>query len=217
MATTISEEISNKLAEDIINGVIKPGQKLEEQVIAERFDVSRTPVRDAFKQLAVTGLIESRPHRGVTVVELELDQLNDLFEALGEIEAVCAMLSAQRMNVVERKHLENLHNNEASVLEEKNDEAYFEYNELIHSAIHKGSHNKTLVEIAQDLRRRLSPFRHSMFFREGNWPDHTSMEHDELIHAILNSQGDEAFQAMRSHVANSALNAISYLGESRGE
>jgi DNA-binding GntR family transcriptional regulator len=64
MRTIISEEISSHLAEDIINGVFKPGQKLEEQAIAERFNVSRTPVRDAFKQLAATGLIDrtgSRP------------------------------------------------------------------------------------------------------------------------------------------------------------
>jgi len=61
VSTTISEEISSYLAEDIINGVFKPGQKLEEQAIAKRFKVSRTPVRDAFKQLAATGLIESRP------------------------------------------------------------------------------------------------------------------------------------------------------------
>jgi DNA-binding GntR family transcriptional regulator len=217
MATTIAEQISNRLAEDIINGVFVPGQKLEEQAIAERFEVSRTPVRDAFKQLLSTGLIESRPHRGVAVVDLELDQLNDLFEALGEVEAICARLSAQRMNIVERKHLENLHLKEASVLEEKADRVYFDYNEQVHSAIHKGAHNKALVEIAQDLRRRLSPFRRSMFFTEGNWPDHTSMEHDELISAILSGDMNKAYAEMSDHVANSALNAITYLSETRGE
>lgn len=217
MTTTISEEISSRLAEDIINGVFKPGQKLEEQAIAKRFDVSRTPVRDAFKQLASTGLIESRPHRGVTVVNLELEQLNDLFEALGEIEAICARLSAQRMNIMERKYLENLYNREASVLEVKDDEAYFEYNEEIHSTIHKGAHNRALAEIAQDLRRRLSPFRGSIIFKKGNWPDHTSMEHDDLIKAILSSDAEGAYQAMSGHVANSAFNAISYLTETRGK
>jgi DNA-binding GntR family transcriptional regulator len=217
VSTTISEEISSHLAEDIINGVFKPGQKLEEQAIAKRFKVSRTPVRDAFKQLAATGLIESRPRRGATVVELDLDQVSDLFEALGELEAICARLSAQRMNVIERKHLENLYAMEASVLAEKDDVAYFDYNEQIHSAIHKGAHNNELADFAQDLRLRLSPFRRSTFFREGNWPYHSSMEHDELIAAILASDKEKAYDAMRSHVASSALHAISYVGESRGE
>ncbi len=215
MAQTIAEHISSCLAEDIINGILRPGQKLEEQAIAERFEVSRTPVRDAFKQLLATGLAESRPHRGVTVVNLELDQLNELFEALGEVEAICARLSAQRMNTMERKQLENLYKREASVLAEKNDQLYFDYNEQIHSAIHKGAHNSALAEIAQDLRRRLSPFRRSSFFKEGNWPDVKSMEHDDLIKAILSSDLHAAYDAMNSHVANSALNAMSYLMDTR--
>ncbi len=215
MTAPISEVISSNLAEDIINGVFKPGQKLEEQAIAKRFKVSRTPVRDAFKLLAMTGLIESRPHRGVTVVELDLDQVSDLFEALSEAEAICARFSAQRMKVVERKQLENLHSREAGVLAEKDDVAYFEYNELIHTAIHNGAHNSVIAEFAQELRRKLSPFRRSTFFREGNWPHHSSMEHDELVEAILAADTEKAYNAMRNHVASSALNAISYMDESR--
>ncbi len=216
MTTTISEEISSQLVEDIINGVLKPGQKLDEQAVAERFNVSRTPVRDAFKQLAATGLIESRPHRGVTVIELEMKQINHLFEALGEIEAVCARLSAQRMTVVERKNLEVLHMKEARMLAEE-DSVYFDHNEQVHSAIQAGSHNEVLAEIAQDLRRRLSPFRSSIFFKEGNLPHHESMEHEELVEAILDSDKDKAYEAMHSHVASSAFNAITYLSELREE
>ncbi len=215
--TTISEEVASRLVEDIINGVFRPGQKLEEQAIAERFKVSRTPVRDAFKQLAATGLIESRPHRGVTVIELDLDQVYDLFEALSEVEAICARLSAQRMKMVERKHLENLYMQEASVLAAKDDLDYFGYNERIHSAIHQGAHNQALAEFARDLRLRLSPFRRSTFFKEGNWPHHSSMQHDELIEAILASDADKAFNAMRDHVANSGANALRYVSESHGE
>ena len=215
MTTTISEDISDRLAEDIITGVYKPGQKLDEQAIAKRFEVSRTPVRDAFKHLIGTGLIESRPHRGVTVVDFELDQLGYLFEALGEVEAVCARMSAQRMNAVERKLLEKLYLKESSVLALQDDLSYFEYNEQVHSSIHKGAHNRALLEIAQDIRRRLAPFRRSMFFREGNWSDHRSMEHDELVTAILESDMERASQVMRGHVADSALNAITYLEQTR--
>ena len=97
MSSTISDEICKKLAEDIITGVIGPGQKLEEKAIADQFDVSRTPVRDAFRQLEGTGLIQSKAHRGATVIDLDTDQLSDLYEALGEFEALCARLSARRL------------------------------------------------------------------------------------------------------------------------
>ena len=213
MATTISEQISAQLAEDIITGTIKPGEKLEEQAIAERFKVSRTPVRDAFKQLVSTGLIDSKPHRGVTVINLEIEQLSELFEALGEIEALCARLSAQRMTVVERKNLQNLHHRSQEVLGSDDILSYSDLNEQIHFAIHEGSHNAALVGVARDLWRRLSPFRRSIFFRRANRMTISSHEHDELIAAILEADTKAAQNSMSSHVANSALNAISYLSE----
>jgi DNA-binding GntR family transcriptional regulator len=213
MATTISEQISAQLAEDIITGTIKPGEKLEEQAIAERFKVSRTPVRDAFKQLISTGLIESKPHRGVTVINLEIEQLSELFEAIGEIEALCARLSAQRMSTVERKNLENLHRKSREVLKNDDYRTYSELNEQIHFAIHEGSHNSALASVAHDLWRRLSPFRRSVLFRRANRMSISSDEHDELVSAILNSDMHKAQQSMSSHIANSALNAISFLNE----
>lgn len=82
MNTTISDGICHQLVEDNITAKNPPGQKLEEQTIAKRFDVSRTPVRDAFRQLVGAGLASSRPHRGVTVANLRLDQINDMFEGL---------------------------------------------------------------------------------------------------------------------------------------
>lgn len=217
MATTISEQISAQLAEDIITGNIKPGEKLEEQVIAERFKVSRTPVRDAFKQLISTGLIESKPHRGVTVINLEIEQLSELFEALGEIEALCARLSAQRMTTVERKNLENLHRKSREVLKSDDILRYSDLNEQIHFAIHEGSHNAVLTGVARDLWRRLSPFRRSIFFRRANRMSNSSDEHNELIEAILDADMKRAQSAMSGHVANSALNAISFLSETQTE
>jgi DNA-binding GntR family transcriptional regulator len=214
MATTISEQISAQLAEDIITGIIGPGEKLEEQAIAERFNVSRTPVRDAFKQLVSTGLIESKPHRGVTVINLEIEQLAELFEALGEIEALCARLSAQRMSSVERKNLENLHLKAREVLQNKDIIKYSDLNEQIHFAIHDGSHNAALVGVARDLWRRISPFRRSVFFKRANRMKDSSTEHDELIEAILSADTKKAQDSMSSHVANSALNAISFLSDS---
>ena len=213
MATTISEQISAQLAEDIITGNIKPGEKLEEQTIAERFKVSRTPVRDAFKQLISTGLIESKPHRGVTVINMEIEQLSELFEALGEIEALCARLSAQRMTAVERMKLENLHKSSLKDLKTTDIRSYSDINEQIHFAIHEGSHNAALAGVARDLWRRLSPFRRSVFFQRANRMSDSSHEHDELIRAILEADLDTAQKSMRNHVANSALNAISFLSE----
>ena len=215
MNSTISDEICRKLADDIIAGAIGPGQKLEEKAVAEQFNVSRTPVRDAFRQLAGTGLIETRAHRGATVIDLNIDQLHDMFEALGEIEALCAKLSAQRMSAVERKQLEKLHQSSAAALEENDDAEYSDINDRFHRAIHQGSQNETLSNLAAELWQRLAPFRRSVFFKRLDRMSNSSHEHDDIVKLIVAGDADGAFAAMNNHVANSSLNAISYLAESR--
>lgn len=215
MSSTISDEICKKLAEDIIAGVIPPGQKLEEKAIAEQFKVSRTPVRDAFRQLEGTGLIESKAHRGATVIDLNTEQLADIFEALGEIEALCAKLSAQRMSSMERKRLENLHEQSKAPNDSKDEKKYSDLNEEIHKAIHDGSQNETLQALSADLWQRLAPFRRAFFFQRDDRMARSHDEHDEVIEAILSGDTEKAFTAMRNHVANSSLNALTYLDENR--
>ncbi len=215
MNSTISDEICKKLADDIISGTIGPGQKLEEKAVAEQFNVSRTPVRDAFRQLAGTGLIETKAHRGATVIDLNTDQLHDMFEALGEIEALCAKLSAQRMSAVERKQLEKLHQSSAAALSAKDDAEYSDINDKFHKAIHQGSQNETMSNLAAELWQRLAPFRRSVFFKRLDRMSHSSHEHDDIVSTIIDGDIEGAFTAMRNHVANSSLNAMAYLAESR--
>jgi len=119
------------------------------------------------------------------------------------------------MSTVERKKLENLHRKSREVLEDDDILSYSDLNEQIHFAIHEGSHNAALAGVARDLWRRLSPFRRSIFFRRANRMSVSSDEHDELIQAILDADMKRAQSSMGSHVANSALNAISFLSEAQ--
>jgi DNA-binding GntR family transcriptional regulator len=210
----MSESICHQLVDDIITGKIPPGQKLEEQAIAQRFDVSRTPVRDAFRQLVSTGLASSRPHRGVTVANLRVDQIGDMYEGLGELEALCSRYSALRMSVLERKRLEKIHEDSRPSKMSDSLEQYSEHNERFHQTIYAGSHNETLFELAMTLRRKLAPFRRPVFFHGAERIGKSFEEHQTIVDAILASDSDAAFQAMRSHVANSSLNVISYVEES---
>jgi DNA-binding GntR family transcriptional regulator len=215
MNTTISESICHQLVEDIITGKIPPGQKLEEQLIAKQFNVSRTPVRDAFRQLVGTGLATSRPHRGVMVANLRLDQINDMYEGLGELEALCCRYSALRMSVLERKQLEVIHQDSRPDESNKNLEGYSEFNERFHRTIYEGSHNETLAEMTMTLRRKLAPFRRPVFFHGEERIVQSHGEHQLIVDAILASDAEAAFQAMLSHVASSSLNVISYVKETR--
>ena len=106
---TQAEKLAGESADAIVTGVLAPGERLDEQTLAARYEVSRTPVREAIRQLAATGLIEVRPRRSAVVAAMTVEQLESLFIAMGELEATCARLSAMQMTPIERRRLQVQH------------------------------------------------------------------------------------------------------------
>ena len=102
-----------QLADEIVRGALAPGSALDETDIARRFNVSRTPVREALRQLAASGLVEARAHRGAVVAQPSIERLSGMFEAMAELEALCAGLAAERMMPAERYRLEAIHEESA--------------------------------------------------------------------------------------------------------
>ena len=93
----LSDRIRNVLTDEIASGALPPGLGLDEQHLADRFGASRTPVREALRQLAVTGLVEVRPRRGVIVTQTTPERIMEMFETSAEIEAMCVRLATYRI------------------------------------------------------------------------------------------------------------------------
>ena len=106
---TIASKIFHVLTDEIISGVLKPGTKLEELPLANRFKVSRTPIREVLRDLAAKGLVQLVPRKGVLVSKIGIDELSDMLEAECELEALCAQIAAHRMSLLEKKQLERIH------------------------------------------------------------------------------------------------------------
>ena len=209
---TLSQTISEQLAEEIVMHKFRPGERLDEQSIALRFNVSRSPVRDALQHLASTKLVEYLPRRGFSVAEVDSSELRGLFEAAGEVEALCAKLCALRAALSEQKQIEYLHLQAMDAKDRGDENAYAQLNEEFHAQIYAGAHNRTLEEIARTLRQRLAPFRSRGFFVAENRLQHSHVEHEALVAALLAHDGDAAAAAMQSHAANSAMNVLQHFG-----
>ena len=164
---TRADNLRDRIADAILSGELEPGSRLDEQALAARFAVSRTPVREALKQLAAIDLVDVRPHRGAIVAELPPERLAELFEALAEVEAVCARLAAVKMSIIERERLDELDAECQAAMASGVLEAVYATNKAFHDAIYSGSHNGFLVEQAFALRRRLSPLSRAQFRRTG--------------------------------------------------
>src|SRR5580658_2614144 len=107
-SATQSDRLAEAIVESVLSGEFPPGLRLDEGMLADRYSVSRTPVREALRQLASTGLIELKPRRGATVATATSAQLEALFGAMAEIEATCARLAAMSMTPIERRRLQHM-------------------------------------------------------------------------------------------------------------
>jgi DNA-binding GntR family transcriptional regulator len=196
---TRADELRLQLADEIIRGVLAPGSALEEAELARRFMVSRTPVREALRQLAASGLIVSRPHRGSTVARPDPAHLNGMFEAMAELEGLCAGLAAQRMTLAERRALDRSHEELRAVIQKGDPQRYHEINEAFHAVVYAGAHNAYLAEMTLATRVRVQPFRRAQFRNLGRLAK-SHAEHERVVQAISRGDQDGAACAMRDHI-----------------
>lgn len=204
---TLSQSISQALAADIVSGKLPAGARLDELSLAERFEVSRSPVRDALRQLAATRLVEYQPRRGFSVASVDPESLRDLYEGLAEIEVICAGLCAMRAGMIERTRIRQLFAACKTAAESGDPDAYVTANDNFHLAVYAGSHNSTLESIAIELRQRLAPLRTHRFFMKSR-VDNSITEHEELLAALMRQDKTAAMAAMRVHASHTAVNVL---------
>jgi DNA-binding GntR family transcriptional regulator len=196
---TRAEELRLQLADEIVRGALAPGSPLDETDIARRFNVSRTPVREALRQLAASGLVDARAHRGAVVARPSIDRLTGMFEAMAELEAICASLAAERMSATERHGLEAIHEELRVLSYTGNPERFHEVNERFHNAIYAGSQNGYIAEMTLATRVRVQPFRRAQFRNLGRLAK-SHAEHDRVVVAIMRGDKTGAAAAMRAHI-----------------
>lgn len=208
----LSDRIRNALTDEIALGTLEAGAQLDEQQLADRFGASRTPVREALRQLAVSGLVEIRPRRGAVVTRMTPALIMEMFDAMAEIEALCVRLATHRMTPLERSHLLRLHDSSEEMLLAGDVDAYDAFNRAFHESIYAGTHNSFLAEQALAMRTRLSAFRRTQL-RQNMRMDHSRAEHGGVMEAIAEGDGDKAASRMRAHMFNAASALDRYLAE----
>lgn len=196
---TRAEELRLQLADEILRGGVAPGTALDETVLARRFNVSRTPVREAIRMLTASGLVQVRAHRAAVVVRPSAQHLADMFEVMAELEALCAYFAAERMTGLERRGLEAIHEQLRLLIQSGDPQHYHEVNEVFHSTIYAGAHNSYLVEMTLATRGRVQPFRRAQFRNLGRLAK-SHFEHDRVVQAILQGDRSAAAQTMHAHI-----------------
>jgi DNA-binding GntR family transcriptional regulator len=195
----LARDLRDRLEEEILSGQRAPGARLDESKLAQHFGVSRTPVREALRELAAADLVVLRPRQGAVVATVTVTQLLHMFEVMAELESFCARLAARRMSVQERRRLAEVHAHCGTLAEQGETKSYYDANRTFHEVIYTGSHNSYLEETTRGMRNRLSPYRRFQLNHPGrilkSWKEHRA-----VVDAIVGGDAEAAAEAMSHHV-----------------
>jgi len=195
----ISDHIRSDLAEQISQGLLAPGDTVDENEIASRYGVSKTPVREALLQLKAQGLVSSLPRGGATVAKMDLAQLLSLWEWLAEIEAIAVKLACERMSAKELEQLEQLHDQSCAYATEEDWDGWQACNQGFHQSLYSASRNAFLRQEVMRVRARTGVYRRHAFGALG--ATQTSYtQHGEILGFLKARDGEAAATAMRRHI-----------------
>jgi len=201
---TLASIVQQRIANDISHGLLPQGTRLEEEELARRYQVSRTPVREALRQLSALGIVDTRQRQGVVVAARSIEHYNNLLEVVADLEASSARYAAQRMTDDERARLGELHQQMAKLTGPAAAARFDKANSLLHRLVHEGAHNDILANGIVQMRMRTLPYTRVEFISERRRMTKSHMEHDAIVHAILQGESEAAYHAMRIHVIGAA-------------
>ena len=199
MSSRAATRVFQGVEEQIATGQLKDGEKLDEASLAKRFQVSRTPVREALLQLVGSGLATQIPKRGCFVKAPSFREMIEMFEVMSELEGMCARLAARRISDEQLIALETSNRECENAIKANDSDLYYHKNVEFHECIYSACGNGFLAEETRSLRRRLQSFRRLQLRVRGRMSQSLG-EHSEIIEAIRSSDADQADRVSRQHV-----------------
>lgn len=194
-----AEALRDEIEQDIVTGHFQPGERLDEQSLADRFGVSRTPIREALMQLASAGMVQLHSRRGAFVASLDLKEIIERFEAMAALEGMCGALAARRITDEQRAMLLAVHEECQNEAKNGASDPYYYANERFHQTIYEACHNTYLAEQARQLHNRLKPYRR-LQLRARHRIGHSLTEHQKIVDAIMAGDSAKAEQRLRDHI-----------------
>jgi DNA-binding GntR family transcriptional regulator len=185
------------ILEAIDDGVYRPGDRLVESELADRFGVSRTPVREALQRLETQSML-ARDGRSLIVASLDHNQLAELYVVRAELEGLAARLAAKHATTEEVRVLHDMIEDDRAFLNDP--DAMSRANRRFHKQIHLASHNRYLVQQLDLVHRSMALLATTSLAAIGR-SEQALVEHEAIVRAIAAGDGDAAASALRSHIS----------------
>lgn len=186
------------LLDAIDRGDYAPGGRLVEAELAERFGVSRTPVREALSRLETQGVVARDPRRGVVVASLDYDQLGELYAVREVMEGFAARMAARHAAPAEIALLAEMVDADRARVDDP--AALSRSNRLFHRQLHRASHNRYLIQMLDAMRRSLALLSSTTLAAPRRGGESVE-EHARIVQAVAARDEDAAEAAARAHIA----------------
>lgn len=210
----LSQKVYRVLKAEIIKGSLKPGTKLLEGKIAKQMGVSRTPIREALRELAAEGFVKMSPNQGMIVINSSIEDIQEVLQIRGVLEGLAARLAAEKINQKEVNELEK-YLKQMEIFTKKDDAlAFSEMDAEFHELILNVCGNKRLIQ----LRRNLSDQAHRYRIRSLSIPGrlrYSLKEHQEIVEAIKKKDSIQANRLSQIHIKNVLKNILAHEEEKK--
>jgi len=196
VAPTRSDDVYECLREAILTGRARPNERLIEAELADRLQVSRTPIRESLQRLAAEGLVVSR-RRGWVVLEHTSVEIREIYEARAALEGYCARLAAQRATDAQLKEIASLHHPKRNLKSSR--QHLVEINDRFHDAILAAAQNERLADMIRRNRTYYFTFRIAQLYSDEE-ADASIAGHQAIVRALLQRDANRAEREMRAHI-----------------
>lgn len=206
----LREIVFEALREAIINGTLKPGERLMEIQLAEEMGVSRTPVREAIRKLELEGFLVMIPRKGAYVAGLSMKDIADVFEIRGALEGLAAGLAAERITEEEMEELERLLVKIGECIQSDDLNAVIEQDTEFHDVLYKATRNEKLGLIISNLREQIQRYRTASLSSPGRTKIALE-EHKQIVEALSERDVEKAQRLAREHIENAENSMLAIL------
>lgn len=195
----LHDEVAERIRELVRSGELEPNSRVNELELAERFGISRTPLREAIKILATEGMLELLPNRGARVAAVNETEIDEMLEVIAGLEANAARLLARRITDSEIADIAELHEAMLEAYEKRDEARYFTLNRQIHEAMMRGAKNATLAQLYAGLSSRIQRFRYAAHKTPEQWRRAID-EHEEMLRLMIERDGEKLARLMETHI-----------------
>lgn len=207
---SLHEHVAEILREWILEGQLKPGERVLELELCGKLNVSRTPMREALKVLAADRLVELQPGRGAVVTSIRIEDVVEHFEMLEVLDGAIGELAAARMTDAELREIEALHREMVDHHHAGRRGKYFDANQAVHAKLAAATRNTSLVATHLKFSRKITRVRYAANFSQARW-DESLAEHEEIMAALRRRDGTMLSTLMRDHMRATGRGVVAVL------